>query len=143
MYDPVLLRDRPRGVQIVLGGVIPAVLGIIAGILLGVSAVAYYVMGAVVAVGSVIAGFEHRDGWGGADRGFFAGLIYGIALLVAHAVVGTHAKVSLGSFPPALAVITALIGMFLSALGGFLARRGRERAAAAEGRPAPVERTLA
>jgi hypothetical protein len=81
----------------------------------------------LVAVGAIVAGFEHQDGWGGADRGLVAGLIYGIALLVAHAIAGTHAKVSLGSFPPLLAVITAIAGMLLSALGGRIARLQRER----------------
>ncbi len=54
---------------------------------------------------------------GGADRGFFGGAFYGAALLIAHALAGTHAKVSLGSFPPLLAVVTAIIGMFLAAAG--------------------------
>jgi hypothetical protein len=126
-YVPVLLRDRPRHLQIILGGVVPAIFGAIAGILIGVSAGAYYAWGAFAGIGAIIAGFEHRDGWGGADRGFFGGLIYGIALLIMHAIVGTHAKVSLGSFPPLLAVITAIIGMFLSAAGGRLSRAQRER----------------
>lgn len=133
MYSPVLLRDRPRPVQIVLGGVVPAISGAVAGILVGVSSGAYWGYGAVVAVGSVIAGFEHQDGWGGADRGVVGGFVYGVALLVAHAIAGTHAKVSLGSFPPLLAVVTAIVGMFLSALGGYLARTGRERAMAGAG----------
>jgi len=33
--QPVLFRDRPRPVQILLGGVIPAVLGAAAGVLVG------------------------------------------------------------------------------------------------------------
>ena len=135
-YVPVLLRDRPRYLQIILGGVIPAIFGAIAGILIGVSAGAYYAWGGVAAIGGFIAGFEHRDGWGGADRGFFGGLIYGIALLVTHAIVGTHAKVSLGSFPPLLAVLTAIIGMFLSAAGGRISRAQRERLGLQE-RPEP------
>ena len=130
MYDPVLLRDRPRPVQIVLGGVIPAVFGAIAGVLIGASSGAYWALAALVAIGSVVAGFEHQDGWGGADRGLVAGAIYGIALLLAHAIAGTHAKVSLGSFPPFLAVITAIAGMLLSAAGGRIARQQRERRAA-------------
>jgi hypothetical protein len=44
-------------------------------------------------VGGLLAGFEHRDGWGGARRGLMGGAIYGTALLVAHALAGTHAKV--------------------------------------------------
>jgi hypothetical protein len=130
MYQPTLFRDRPRPAQIVLGGVIPAIFGAIAGVLVGVSAGAYWGYAVFVAIASVIAGFEHQDGWGGADRGLVAGFVYGVALLLAHAVAGTHAKVSLGSFPPLLAVITAIAGMLLSALGGRIARGLRERAVA-------------
>jgi hypothetical protein len=86
------------------------------------------VVAILAGVGAFVAGFEHRDGWGGADRGFFGGLIYGISLLVVHAIAGTEAKVSLGSFPPLLAVVTAIIGMLLGAAGGRIARAQRERA---------------
>jgi hypothetical protein len=127
MYSPVLLRDRSRPAQIVLGGVIPAIFGAGAGILVGVSSSAYWIYAVVVAIGSIVAGFEHQDGWGGADRGLVAGFVYGVALLLAHAIAGTHAKVSLGSHPPFLAIVTAIIGMLLTALGGRLARAGRER----------------
>ncbi len=129
MYDPMLFRDRPRPAQIALGGVVPAIAGAVAGVLVGVSSGAYWGYGALVAIGSIIAGFEHQDGWGGADRGLVAGFIYGVALLVTHAIAGTHATVSLGSFPPLLAVVTAIAGMLLSALGGRIARQQRERRA--------------
>lgn len=133
MYQPVLFRDRPRSHQIVFGGVIPAIAGAIAGVLVGVSPGAYWGYGAFVAIATVVGGFEHLDGWGGADRGLVGGAIYGTALLVTHAIVGTTATVSLGSFPPFLAVVTAIIGMLLSALGGRLGRPHRERSAASTG----------
>jgi hypothetical protein len=127
MYDPMLFRDRPRPAQIMLGGVVPAVAGAIAGVLVGVSSGAYWGYAVLIVIATVVGGFEHEDGWGGADRGLVAGAIYGIALLLAHTIIGTHAKVSLGSFPPLLAVVTAIAGMLLSALGGRIARQGRER----------------
>ena len=130
MYEPILLRDRSRPVQVMLGGVVPAVAGGVAGVLVGVSSGAYWAYGALIAIGAIVAGFEHQDGWGGADRGLVAGLIYGIALLVVHGILGTHAQVSLGSFPPLLAVVTAIAGMLLSALGGRIGRGQRERRAA-------------
>lgn len=129
MYQPMPFRDRQRPAQVALGGVVPAVAGALAGALVGASSGAYWAYSLLVAIGSVLAGFEHQDGWGGADRGLVAGLIYGIALLLAHALVGTHAKVSLGSFPPLLAVVTAIAGSVLSALGGRIARLQRERRA--------------
>src|SRR5207245_1836500 len=90
-----LMRARPHPARIVLGGVFPAIFGAIAGILLGISGGAYWAFGGVAAVGGFLAGFEHQDGWGGADRGVVGGAIYGTALLVAHSIAGTHAKVSL------------------------------------------------
>ncbi len=128
MYNPELLRDRPRPVQIVVAGVIPTALGALQGVLIGASVAAYWAVAIVALIGAFVSGFEHRDGWGGADRGFFGGLFYGIALLVVHKLVGTSAKASLGNFPPLLAVLTALIGMLAAAAGGRLARIKRERA---------------
>ncbi len=137
---PVLFRDRPRAFQIVFGGIVPALIGALAGVMIGVSTGAYWAVAIVAGVGGFLSGFEHQDGWGGADRGLIGGAIYGTALLVAHAIAGTTAKVSLGSFPPLLAVITAIIGMLLAAAGGRIARGQRERAAGpVEPEPEPEE----
>jgi hypothetical protein len=130
MYAPVPFGDRSRPAQVVLGGVVPAAFGAAAGVLIGVSSSAYWALGAIAAIGGVISGFEHQDGWGAAKRGLAAGAIYGAALLIAHALAGTHAKVSLGKFPPLLVVVTAIAGMLLCALGGRIARPRRERSGA-------------
>ena len=124
---PPLFRDRPRAFQIILGGVVPLAFGSVVGIVLGISAGAYWGLSALAAIGGVLAGLEHRDGWGGADRGLVGGAIFATGLLIAHAIAGTHAKVSLGGFPPLLVVIDAIIGMFLGALGGRVARELRRR----------------
>jgi hypothetical protein len=122
-----LLKDRSRPLQILLGGVIPAIVGAIAGILVNESLAAYYAVGVVAGIGAFLSGFEHRDGWGGADRGFFGGLIYGTSLLIVNQLMGNTPKTSLGSFKPLFAVLTAIIGMLLAAGGGRLARVTRER----------------
>jgi hypothetical protein len=122
-----LFRDRPLPIQIVTGIVVPAVFGAITGVVLGVSAAGYWVLQLVAAVGGLLAGVEHRDGWEGADRGLVGGAIFGTAILVAHAIAGTDAHVTLPKFAPILAVFTAIIGMLLGALGGRLRRGARER----------------
>ena len=127
-YAPVQFDDRSRPVQVVLGGLIPIALGALAGVLVGASAPAYWILGLFAGVGAFLSGFEHRGGWEAADRGFFGGVFYGVALLVVHSLVGTEAKVSLGSFPPLLAVVTAIVGMLLAAAGGRIGRALRERA---------------
>jgi hypothetical protein len=129
---PPLFRYRTQSSQILLGGVVPFVFGAVVGLVLGVSAGAYWGLSALAAIGAVLAGFEHPDGWGGADRGLVAGAIYGLGLLIAHAIAGTTAKVSLGSFPPLLIVIDAIAGMFLGALGGRIGRSLWVRAPVAE-----------
>jgi len=132
MQTPTLLRDRPRPVQIVLAGAVPFAFGAVVGIVLGISAGAYWALAVIAGIGGILVGFEHMDGWGGADRGLAGGALFGAGILIAHAIAGTHAKVSLGSFPPFLIVIDAIAGMFLGALGGRLARAMRERGEPAE-----------
>jgi hypothetical protein len=127
MQMPTLFRDRPRPLQIVLGGAVPLAFGAVVGVVLGVSAGVYWALAVLAGLGAVLAGFEHQDGWGGADRGLVGGALFGLGVLLAHAIAGTHAKVSLGGFPPLLIVIDAIFGMLLGALGGRLARGMRER----------------
>ena len=127
MQVPVLFRDRSRAFQIISGGLVPAAIGALAGILIGVSTGGYWAVAIIAGVGGFLSGFEHQDGWGGADRGLVGGAIYGASLLITHAIVGTTAKVSLGSFPPFLAVVTAIGGMLLAAAGGRLVRVQREK----------------
>ena len=97
---PVPFRDRSPSVKVLLAGILPAAIGALAGVLLGVSAGAYWAVGAVAAIGGLLAGFEHSDDREAIGRGAIAGAIYGAALLIAHAIAGTDAKVSLGGFPP-------------------------------------------
>jgi hypothetical protein len=135
MQMPLLFRERPRPVQIALGGAVPLALGAVVGVMLGISAGAYWGLSALAALGGMLAGFEHQDGWGGADRGLVGGALFGLGLLLAHAIAGTHAKVSLGGFPPLLIVIDAIFGMLVGALGGRVARHLRERAQVADETP--------
>jgi hypothetical protein len=130
MGAPTLFRDRSPTAQLVLGGVVPMLIGGLAGVLVGVSAGAYWAIAALAAVGAFLSGFEHVDGWEAADRGFISGLIYGVSLLLAHELAGTHARASLGSVPALLAVVTAIAGALLCAAGGHLARLQRRRPAA-------------
>ena len=128
---PPLFRDRPRPVQIILGGVVPLAFGAVVGVVLGLSAGVYWALLAVASIGGVLAGLEHRDGWGGADRGLVGGSLFATGLLVAHAIAGTDAKASLGSFPPLLIVLDAFVGIALGAIGGRVGRALRERSTVA------------
>jgi hypothetical protein len=125
-----LFRDRPRSVQVLTGLAVPTVFGAITGVALGLTAAGYWVISIVALAGGVLAGFEHSNGREGAGRGLVGGALFGVSLLVAHAITGDDAQVSLPGFAPILAVFTAIIGMLSGALGGRLRRGATERSEA-------------
>jgi hypothetical protein len=127
MHNTPLFRERPRAAQVVTGLVLPILAGAIAGALLGLNAAAYWAISLVALAGGILGGFEHADGWDGADRGLVGGALFGISLLIFHAIIGGDAQVSLPNFAPILAVFTAIIGMLAGALGGRLRRGAIER----------------
>jgi hypothetical protein len=130
MHAIPLFRDRSPTAQLVVAGVVPMLIGALAGVLVGVSAAAYWAIAVLAAVGAFLSGFEHLDGWEAADRGFVSGLVYGTSLLLAHELAGTHPKASLGSVPALVAVVTAIAGSLLCAAGGHVARLRRGQPAA-------------
>jgi hypothetical protein len=125
MPTPILLRDRPRQLQILLAVIVPFAFGAVVGVALGISAGAYWALSAVATAGGVLVGLEHRDWRGGTRRGIVGGALFASGLLIAHALAGSRAKVSLIDFLPLLIVVDAIIGMFLGALGGHLSRAVR------------------
>ena len=119
---PVLFEDRTMGFRALLVIVVPAVFGAIAGLLLGPSATLYLVLQAVAALGGLAAGLEHQRSGQAALRGLLGGLVFGLAIVVAHALSGGTDHGLLPQ-PALLPVITALAGAALAALGALLRRR--------------------
>jgi hypothetical protein len=134
MPKTVPFSERGREAQIVLALVVPLVFGAIVGVVLGASATAYWILSAVAALGAVLAGLEHPGPRTAAIRGLVMGAVYGIGVLLAHAVAGTHAEVSLGSFPPIVILIDAIAGAILAAIGGLASRPPPVNAGATERR---------
>lgn len=122
---PTLLRDRPENTQVWLAVVVPLVFGAIVGIFLGTSASTYWILIGVATLGALLSGLEHAEVREAAGRGAVAGAMFGLGILAAHQLAGTDAKVSLGSFPPALILIDAIAGALLAALGCWLLGRRR------------------
>jgi hypothetical protein len=110
--------SRSRVAQLTGALIVPAVFGAVCGVLLGVSAPAYWALQGVGAIGGVLGGMEHESAAEGADRGVLGGLVFGSFLLLAHAIAGTHAQASLGHWPGVLIVIAGIAGGLLGALGG-------------------------
>ena len=118
MTQPVLLVDRSAGVGIVVSVVVPVVFGAIAGILLGVSEIAYVVVSVLAIAGGFFAGLEHDDPLEGFYRGLLGGLLFGSSILVAHGLADTEPKAELPDPQTLLIVVTAAAGALLGFLGG-------------------------
>ena len=115
---PPLLSSRPVPARIVVAGVVPALFGAICGWLLGVNEVAYTVLAVPVAIlGGAVAGFEHTEPRHAAVRGFIGGALFGGFILIVHELTGKAAKAHLPDPPVVLAVVTALAGSGLGAIG--------------------------
>jgi hypothetical protein len=122
MPETIPFSERGREAQILLALVVPFIFGAIVGVVLGASAGVYWILSVLAALGAVLAGLEHPHPRSASIRGLVIGAVYGIGLLLAHAVAGTHAEVSLGGFPPIVILIDAIIGAILAAIGGLISR---------------------
>jgi hypothetical protein len=127
---PVLLRSREVPLQVVLAAIVPALVGAIAGWLLGVNELAYVVWSVLALAGGFFAGLEHDGAGEGAVRGVLGGGLFGAMLLLVHQATGQKAKANLPEPEVVLVAITALIGTVSGALGG--ARRAKREGAMAE-----------
>jgi hypothetical protein len=127
---PPLLMSRPPAQRAIAVIAIPAVFGAICGVVLGLSAAVYWVLQVLAVIGGLLAGLEHPSSREAAVRGLLAGAVFGAFILIAHAIAGTHEKVSLGSAPILLFVITGIVGAILGAIGARV-RAGRAPAATA------------
>jgi hypothetical protein len=124
---PPLLLERSPGAQIALAVGVPAALGAIAGVLVGVNEVAYTALGLLLLIGAIGAGYEHPGGDEAALRGLCAGSVYGSVLLMVHAIIGNEAKASLPHPHAGLVIGTAVASMLAAAIGGILRRRHERR----------------
>lgn len=127
MRQPDLLESHPPGTQLVLAIVVPAIFGIITGVVLGISEIGYVVLSILGIGGGFLAGMEHTSAEDGATRGFTGGILFGTFILAGHAASGLDAKAHLPEPEILLVVITTVFGIGLGALGG-RARGKRERA---------------
>jgi hypothetical protein len=127
ILNPEFLDTRPEREQIFRATVPAAVLGIVAGIAVSKSSGLYLLLILLAIAGSVLAGMEHRTSEDAALRGFGAGIIFGVTVLIGHGLISGGAV----SLPHPLVlepVIAAAASIGLFALGARLRSR-REPAA--------------
>ena len=128
MALPPLLSSRTPAQQIVLANVVPALFGLVAGLMVSVSEVVYLVLALLGILGGYLAGLEHPTPGDGATRGVVGGVLFGSFILLGHELTGSEAKAELPEPAILLVAITTIFGAALGALGG---RSRRKRTPAA------------
>lgn len=118
MALPPLLSTRTPAQQVVIANVVPAVFGLVTGLVLGVSEIGYLVLSLLGIAGGYFAGLEHPTPSDGATRGVVGGLLFGAFILFGHEITGSEAKAELPEPAVLLVAITTIFGALLGALGG-------------------------
>jgi hypothetical protein len=131
MWPPPLLRQRSVVVQIIGVLAIPVAYGAVCGAVLGASALWFNVLMLVATIGGVLGGFEHLGPRAGFLRGLLGGALFAGALLATFESRSLPARAPLPVTVPVMAVIYAVVGMPLGALGGWLRGRSEDRRARA------------
>lgn len=131
MRPPPLLGQRPRAAQILLVVVIPIAFGALCGAVLGASRPWFNILMLIATLGGVGGGFEHASARSGLLRGLAGGLLFAGALLTVFEVRGVPALTPLPAAMPIVALVYAVMGMPLGALGGWLRGRSESRQARA------------
>jgi hypothetical protein len=90
----------------------------------------------VAILGGFLAGLEHRDAGSAAVRGLIGGGLFGGFILIVHELTGEEAKAHLPEPAIVLAIITAVLGSGLGALGARFRRKREPEPGAGESAPA-------
>lgn len=117
MKMPPLLRERSDGEEFVLLVVLPSLGGAIAGVLLGVSEIAYLIFSLLAIGAGYLGGLEHVGALDGFYRGLVGGMQFGVWILLAHGVLDSEPKAELPDPEILLVAITTILGCLLGALG--------------------------
>jgi hypothetical protein len=120
---PPLLSSRPRAVQAVAIVVAPLVGGSLTGATLGLGVAAWAIANVIATAGGFLAGFDHDRIGQAARRGAAGGLLFGLALVLADALVVDDHVARIADPPIAQAVLTTFFGTLLAIAGTWVRNR--------------------
>jgi hypothetical protein len=116
---PPLITERSKELEFVILVVGPAIAGIVAGLLLGVSAAGYTVFSILMIAAGYLGGMEHDSALEGFYRGLGGGMQFGVWILLTHGVLfDAEPKAHLPHPEIVLVAITTAFGCLLGARGG-------------------------
>ena len=127
MKPPPLLSTLPLPAQLQLAGLGPLLFGMVCGFLLEATAAGYWVLSTVGLLGAVSGGMEHSGARAGARRGLLAGALFGVGVILAHAIAREKEIVTIPHPAVLLILVTSVIGTLFGAAGGAVRSRLEQR----------------
>lgn len=127
MKPPPLFSTLPRPAQVQLAVLGPLLFGMVCGFLLEATANGYWIVSTVGLLGAVSGGMEHAGARAGAGRGLLAGSVFGVGVVLAHAIARERELVTIPHPAVLLILVTSVIGTVFGAAGGGARSRLEER----------------
>ena len=127
MKPPPLFSTLPRPAQVQLAVLGPLLFGMVCGFLLEATANGYWIVSTVGLLGAVSGGMEHAGARAGAGRGLLAGSVFGVGVVLAHAIARERELVTIPHPAVLLILVTSVIGTVFGAAGGGVRSRLEKR----------------
>ncbi len=124
---PPLFSTLPRPAQIQLAGFGPLLFGMVCGFLMEATAGGYWVVSTVGLLGAVSGGMEHSGASAGARRGLLMGSLFGVGVVLAHAIARQRELVTIPHPAVLLILVTSVGGTLFGAAGGAIRSRLEQR----------------
>jgi hypothetical protein len=124
---PPLLSTLPLPARLQLAGLGPLLFGMVCGFLREATAAGYWVVSTVGLLGAVSGGMEHSGARAGARRGLLAGALFGVGVILAHAIAREKEIVTIPHPAVLLILVTSVIGTLFGAAGGAVRSRLEQR----------------
>jgi len=129
-WAPPPFNTQARWLQAVDALGLPLTWGLVCGVALDYSAVAYFIGCGIAAAGGLSAGLQHPRITGALARGLTGGTVFALSILLGHALAGSHPTGAL-PHPEALQLPLSIVpGMLLGAAAKRISRARGTRAAA-------------
>jgi len=123
MFPPPLLADRPPALRFALTYVTPVIGGFLTGVTLGLGIAAWVIANVIATLAGFGAGLDHDGAADAARRGATGGVLFGLSVVLADALVVEDRVAKIADPAILQAVVTTVAGTLLALAGTWLRSR--------------------
>lgn len=122
-WPPQLFSEQPTAIKAAGLFAGPIIFGVICGLMVSVSEIAYVVLTLLGIFGGLAAGYEHDTLRGGAARGAFIGAVFSLTICEVHRLTGNDSVANTPDPIELIVPVFVVISLVLGTSGAALRRR--------------------